>query len=63
MTAIRDAALLSRIIGEEGISTESIGKYESEMRVYARKGIERSYFGGKKMFAQRPFEECEILDL
>ena len=63
VTAIRDAALLSRIIGEEGISTESIGKYESEMRVYARKGIERSYFGGKKMFAQRPFEECEILDL
>lgn len=63
VTAIRDAAMLSRIIGEEGISAASIGKYESEMRVYARMGIERSFFGGKKMFAQRPFEECEVLEM
>lgn len=62
VTALRDAALLSRIIGEEGITAASIGRYESEMRVYARMGIERSYFGGKKMFAQRPFAECEVLD-
>lgn len=63
VTALRDAALLSRIIGEEGITAGSIGKYESEMRTYARMGIERSFFGGKKMFAQRPFEECEVLDI
>lgn len=63
VTAIRDAALLSKIIGEEGISAASVGKYESEMRAYAGLSIQRSYFGGKKMFAQRPFEECEILDM
>jgi 2-polyprenyl-6-methoxyphenol hydroxylase-like FAD-dependent oxidoreductase len=63
VTAIRDAALLSQIIAEEGISTTSVGKFESEMRSYAQKAIERSYFGGRKMFAQRPFEECEILEM
>lgn len=63
VTALRDAALLSRIIGEEGISAASIGKYEGEMRAYAGLSIQRSFFGGKKMFAQRPFEECELLDM
>ena len=63
VTALRDAALLSRIIGEEGISAKSIAKYESEMRIYAKMGIQRSYFGGKKMFAQRPFDECEVLEM
>ncbi|KAI4127273.1 MAG: hypothetical protein LQ338_003277 [Usnochroma carphineum] len=63
VTALRDAALLSKVISEDGITAESIGKYESEMRVYARQGIERSFFGGKKMFAQRPFEECGALEI
>ncbi|KAL9101313.1 MAG: hypothetical protein Q9163_003425 [Psora crenata] len=63
VTALRDAALLSRVIGEEGITSTSIGKYESEMRSYAQMGIQRSFFGGKKMFAQRPFEECEVLEM
>ncbi len=63
VTAIRDAALLSRIIGEEGVSATSIGKYESEMRTYAGMGIQRSFFVGKRMFAQRPFEECDILEM
>ena len=63
VTAMRDAALLSRVIGESGITTASINKYESEMRGYAHIGIQRSFFGGKKMFAQRPFEECEVLEM
>ena len=63
VTAIRDAALLSRIIGKEGITATSIAKYESEMRTYAQLGIQRSFLGGKKMFAQRPFEECEVLEM
>ena len=63
VTAIRDAALLSRIINEEGVTASSIAKYESEMRIYAKMGIQRSFFGGKKMFAQRPFEECEDLEM
>ena len=63
VTAIRDAALLAKCIGEDGIGATSNAKYEKEMRVYAGLSIQRSFFGGKKMFAQRPFEECEILDI
>lgn len=63
VTAIRDAALLARTLTEQGISAEAIGKYEAEMRGYAKKSIERSYFGGKKLFAQPPFEQCPTLDL
>ena len=63
VTAIRDAATLSKFLGEGGISKESVAKYEAEMRCYAKMGIQRSFFGGKKMFAQRPFEECEALEL
>lgn len=63
VTAIRDAALLAKIIGEEGISAATIGKYEGEMREYAKMSIQRSYFVGKRMFAQLPFEECEVLPM
>lgn len=63
VTAIRDAALLSRLISEVGITTTGIAKYESEMRKYAGIGIQRSYLGGKKIFAQLPFEKCEVLDM
>lgn len=63
VTALRDAANLAGLLAEEGISAASIGKYEEMMRKYAHEGIERSYFGGKQMFGQRAFEECERVDL
>ncbi|MCJ1225201.1 hypothetical protein MMC12_001850 [Toensbergia leucococca] len=62
VTALCDAALLSGILGNDGISATSIGKYEKEMRTYAQKAIERSYFGGRKIFGQRPFAECKVLE-
>jgi 2-polyprenyl-6-methoxyphenol hydroxylase-like FAD-dependent oxidoreductase len=58
VTAIRDAALLANTLSKYGISEISIGKYEETMRCYAQTSIERSYFGGKKMFGQEPFENC-----
>ena len=63
VTALRDAALLSDIFADEGISEASVGKYEKAMREYAQQGIERSYMGGKKMFCQRPFAECKPLEV
>lgn len=63
VTALRDAFTLSKVLAEGGISATSIGKYEEAMRGYAQKAIERSYFGGKKLFAQRPFAQCEPLKL
>ncbi|KAI9877883.1 MAG: hypothetical protein M1830_002512 [Pleopsidium flavum] len=62
-TALQDAANLSKLLAEDGISSTSIGRYEEIMRSYAQAGIERSYFGGKKMFGQQPFEECKPVDL
>jgi 2-polyprenyl-6-methoxyphenol hydroxylase-like FAD-dependent oxidoreductase len=62
-TALRDAALLSNTISKFGISASTIGKYEATMRIYAQASIERSYFGGKKMFGQEPFEKCKPLEI
>lgn len=63
VTALRDAAVLAGKIAADGINTKSIGAYEAEMRAYARISIERSYFGGKKMFGHRPFGDCATIDL
>lgn len=63
VTALRDGALLAKVIGESGISAQSIGRYEDEMRGYAKTSVQGSFFGGKKIFGQRPFEECEIMDI
>ena len=62
VTALRDAANLAAKIAANGICTKSIGAYEAEMRIYAKLSIERSYFGGKKMFGQRPFGDCAPLE-
>lgn len=63
VTALHDAAVLSAKLAENGIGAKSIGAYGDEMRGYEKMNISRSYFGGKKMFDQRPFGECEPLDL
>lgn len=63
VTALRDAALLSNTISKFGISANSIGEYEETMRGYAQASIERSYFGGKKMFGQEPFGKCKPLQI
>lgn len=63
VTALCDAALLSNTISKLGISASSIGEYEATMRGYAQTSIERSYFGGKKMFGQEPFDKCKPLEI
>lgn len=63
VTALRDAALLTEKLAEGGLSAESVGKYEDAMRVYAKVAVERSFFGAKKMFGQKPFAECAAIDL
>ncbi|MCJ1258520.1 hypothetical protein MMC24_006353 [Lignoscripta atroalba] len=63
VTALRDGANLANILAEDGISAQSVGKYEEMMRSYAQLGIQRSYFGGKKIFGQRPFEMCKPMEV
>ncbi|KAM5430558.1 hypothetical protein McanMca71_005386 [Microsporum canis] len=58
VTALVDGASLARTIATEGISAESIGEFEKAMREFAGASIRRSYIGGRKLFGQKPFEEC-----
>lgn len=64
VTALHDAAVLSARLSETGgVCARAVGAYEAEMRGYAKLNISRSYFGGKKMFGQRPFGDCAPLEL
>ncbi|KAI0837700.1 cercosporin toxin biosynthesis protein [Hypoxylon sp. FL0890] len=58
VSALVDGANLARTIATEGISKEAIGKFESGMRQFSGAMIQRSYIGGRKMYGQRPFNEC-----
>lgn len=58
VTALVDGANLAMTIATKGISTASIGEFEQTMREFAGMNIRRSYIGGRKLFGQRPFEEC-----
>lgn len=63
VTAMRDAALLTKTISEEGVTKESIGSYEQEMRKYAGDTVALSASIGQKSFGQRPLDECGVADL
>lgn len=63
-TALGDAAELAKVLlGNDGLSAASIGAYEDAMRKRAFKSVMRSYAGSKKMFDQRPFEECAVAEV
>ncbi|PSR83009.1 hypothetical protein BD289DRAFT_483525 [Coniella lustricola] len=49
VSALNDAVLLTRIIATEGISAESIRKFEDGMRAFAAACIGRSKLAGSKM--------------
>ncbi|KAI0452383.1 cercosporin toxin biosynthesis protein [Xylaria acuta] len=58
VTALVDGANLAKTIATKGLSTESIGDFEQAMREFAAANIHRSYNGGRKMFGQKPFDQC-----
>jgi 2-polyprenyl-6-methoxyphenol hydroxylase-like FAD-dependent oxidoreductase len=61
-TALTDAAELARLLaasGDSPVQATDIAAYESVMRARAFKSVMRSYAGSRKMFDQRPFEECQ----
>ena len=58
VTALVDGAKLAKMIATKGISATSIGEFEAEMREFAGANIRRSYIGGRKMFGQKPFDQC-----
>ncbi|KAF4548433.1 O-methyltransferase domain-containing protein 9 [Elsinoe fawcettii] len=64
-TALRDAAELAKTIagaGTENVTAEKIGAFEKDMKIRTIRSLMRSYAGSKKMFDQKPYGECEVLD-
>jgi hypothetical protein len=60
--SLSDAADLARLLAtscDTPVQAADIASYEGVMRARAFKGVMRSYAGSKKMFDQRPFEECQ----
>jgi len=65
-TALADAAELAELLtggGDSTISAEGVGSYEESMSARAFKSVMRSYAGSRKMFEQRPFEECPAVQV
>ena len=65
-TALTDAAELARVLAASAhthVRVADVAVYESAMRARAFKSVMRSYAGSKKMFDQRPFEECQEVRL
>ena len=63
VTALKDAAVLTKSLVKDGISASSVGAYEAEMREYAGASIARSYRGGLKFFGQPAFEDCKAIEI
>ncbi len=61
-TAFRDAAKLVEII-KDGVTKESIAKYEEDMRDNARTAMLGSFNGAKRMFDMKPMEQLEVVEI
>ena len=59
VSALRSAATLSKVLGEEGISAQILKKYEDQMRQYTGEAIRNSVWGGKMLFGMRGFDELK----
>jgi 2-polyprenyl-6-methoxyphenol hydroxylase-like FAD-dependent oxidoreductase len=63
VTALKDAATLTKALTTEGITAVSIDAYESAMRAYAGACIRRSFAGGNRLYGQPPFDQCKVVDV
>lgn len=63
VTALRDSAMLTRLLIEVGVNVEGLRRYEAAMREYAGNAIVASQMGGRMMFAMRPFKELKPQDI
>ena len=63
ITALKDAASLVKVLVADGISSESIGEYETAMKEYAAASLSRSIRGGEKLYNQPPIELCPSIKI
>jgi len=59
VTALRDAALLGKLIVEKGAGQDTIRAYEEEMRGYARETVDMSVKAGRFSFGYGPPESWQ----
>lgn len=59
MTALCDAAALAKVIRDEGMTREGIGRFEEGMREMAKEAVLKSQMGGKHLFGMMDFEGME----
>lgn len=57
-TALRDVRTLCQLLVEDGLSKETVSKYETQMRDYTRQAIEQSFMGSARIFGGKPWQEC-----
>lgn len=57
-TALRDAALLAKVL-VQGMGVDDMGGYERSMREYAGQAVEIGHMGGKHLFGMRAFGELK----
>jgi len=62
-TALRDVHTLCQLLVEQGLSKETVGKYEAQMRDYTRQAIEQSFAGSARIFGGKPWQECEAVKI
>jgi len=61
VTALRDAEALSSLIRDQGVSKETIGEYEEEMRKYAAEAVALSGKIGQMSFGLRALADSETV--
>lgn len=58
--ALQDSHTLCRLLVEEGLSKEAIGKYEEEMRAYAGNAVAMSWQAVKSVFNRKSEDDRPI---
>lgn len=63
VTALRDAALLAKMLDREGADPRVLRSYEEEMIQYARQAYEQTLAGGKAIFGFKGYENMPTVRL
>ncbi|KAI1755940.1 FAD/NAD(P)-binding domain-containing protein [Xylaria castorea] len=62
-TAIRNAADLARTIAEEGVTRDTLARFESRMKARAKEKVEHSFRGGQKFWRGKEWTEYSEINV
>lgn len=61
VTTLRDADLSSSLTGAHGVTTQSVARYEAEMRKYVSEAVASSAEIGRTSFGMKALADCELV--